>query len=127
MNRKLILLTAIVIALASGGLSYALLNTSDDCSRSVTPSIQADSDETVIKVGTIECLPLSDTSGAQNTSCAIGLKQDEETAYALQASDPTLTGSIPTGQRVQVTGTIVQNTSDLNAAGTIQVTDIEQL
>jgi flagellar basal body-associated protein FliL len=125
MKRNLTVLLVLLIVVAGAVAALVLLNKSDDkTSTSNTSSQSQQSDETVIKVGTIECLSLGSESGQQNASCAIGLKQDEETAYALQSQDPTLTGGIPTGQRVQVTGTIVQNTSGVES---INVKSIERL
>lgn len=62
----------------------------------------------------------------QTTSCAIGLRSDEGEHYAMYTEDPTTVGMLPTGQRVQVTGTLEQ-TNRYGLAGIIDVTTIERL
>jgi hypothetical protein len=82
----------------------------------------------ITQEGTIECLKHRATDGPHDLSCAIGLKVDESTAYGLFSDDPTTTGSIPTGQRVVVTGIVVPSqTETYQTAGTIRVESIRRL
>ena len=73
------------------------------------------------------CLTRRDTSGPQDMSCAIGLQAENGESYAISAADPTVTGSIPTGTRVEVTGTVTQQTSAYDIVGLITVTSIKRL
>lgn len=130
MRRKLPLLIIGLTLLASLLLAGAFLLTRDDGVQDVTtpngtaPQAKV---ETVTKVGTIGCLEHKDTSGPQITSCAIGIKQDDGISYALNSDDPSTTGSIPTGTRVQVTGTLTEQSTQYDSAGVIHVTSFKKL
>lgn len=78
--------------------------------------------------GEVICLPHKDTSGPQTLECAIGIRDDKGTNYALRADDPSETGSL-TGKRVQVSGKLQppDSTSKYNTAGTLLVQSIKQL
>jgi hypothetical protein len=135
MNKKIVIAIATAIVILAGGITaYALSNNSSPTGAPVSsaPATQKNTVATntgsaVTKTGTIECLTPKDTSGPQTTSCAIGMKQDDGTSYALNADDPTTTGSIPTGSRVQVTGTLSQQTTQYTIAGIIHVISIQRL
>lgn len=84
--------------------------------------------ESIEAIGTATCLSPKDTSGPQVASCAIGIKQEDGQSYALNSQDPVMTGSIPTGQKVKVKGTLSKDvSSQYNIVGVINVTTIERL
>jgi len=76
--------------------------------------------------GKMTCLKPKDTSGPHIEICAIGMIGDDGKNYALSADDPTLTGSVPTGQRVKVTGSFTEKTTQYDMVGTIYVTSLER-
>jgi hypothetical protein len=76
--------------------------------------------------GSIECLKPKSTAGQQVTSCAIGIKGDNGQSYALSSSDPATTGSLPTGQRVEVRGSLQQQITPYAAEGVIKVSSIQR-
>ena len=87
-----------------------------------------DSKEVVTATGVIECLTPKSTSGTQTLSCAIGLKKDDGTHYALNHDDPSVIGSIPTGQRVQLSGTLMTSQDSVyDIVGIIKVASIKRL
>jgi hypothetical protein len=112
---------------------HDMSNTNFDDSKNV-PDFKAIVDSTkfmssspISVEGEVGCLEPKDKTGPHITSCAIGIKQDDGTSYALGSDDPTLTGSIPTGQQVRVTGTFTEQTSTYDAKGLIHVTSVEKL
>ncbi len=76
---------------------------------------------TVTKVGSVGCLTSNDTSGPQSAICAVGLKTDDGSWYALGSSDPTVMGGLPSGQRVSVIGTLSTPVTQYQSVGTITV------
>lgn len=92
-----------------------------------TPESEFKSSEQVTKSGTFGCLSHKDTSGPQTMECAFGLTTDDGTIYALRADNPMLIGTIPTNQRVEVTGKLMEQVSKYQSAGTINVDTVKQL
>lgn len=89
--------------------------------------LPASTDEPVTKEGTIGCLKASG-SGPQTMDCATGLTTADGTQYGLGSEDPTLTGTVPTGITVRVTGTLSEPTdTKYSTAGTIHVTTLMKL
>ncbi|HYH75589.1 MAG TPA: hypothetical protein VD735_06570 [Candidatus Saccharimonadales bacterium] len=87
----------------------------------------APSDDKQTKVtGKVTCLSPASQDGAQNTSCAIGLESNGK-MYALHNPDPSVVGSLPTGQKVEVTGTVTQPDAQSDAPGIIGVTSVKRL
>ncbi len=136
MNKKnyVIIASVFVVILLVGITAYAINSNNNNTAISPSPSSSNSSSvstapqgDAVTLQGTMTCLVPKDTSGAQNMSCAIGLKTDDGKYYALNASDPTTTGSIPTGQRVSVTGTVSEQTSIYDIAGTVKVATIDRI
>ncbi len=84
--------------------------------------------EPITVTGEVVCLPHKDTSGPQTLECAIGIKDDRGTYYALLSDDPTQTGSLPTGSRVEIAGRLQEasSTSKYNTAGTLLVLSIKK-
>lgn len=132
---------ALILLVLIGALFYTLhagktsTNTKDlAVSSSVrnatdTKSIKTASDgEAVTVSGVIECLTPTNTTGPQPASCAIGMQADNGQNYAITSQDPSLVGSLSTGQRVQVSGQESKpQTAQYNIKGTIRVTSIEKL
>ena len=113
-----------VILAVIAGIGYALYAFAY---RASAPAHQAPSNKASITItGTITCLAHKDTSGPVDMMCAIGLAGDNGKNYALSSDDPTITGSIPTGQKVTVTGTFKEQTSQYDSAGIIKVQSIKR-
>lgn len=83
--------------------------------------------EAITATGVVGCLEPKDKTGVHDMSCAVGIKQDDGTSYALSHQDPSVTGSLPTGQRVKVTGTLTKQASTYDIVGAIKVSSIERL
>ena len=140
MTRKTIVILTGIVLLLCGSAAYMVYAKNSDTasdSQSVSSPPQSPNDKPtespipggkVITVeGVIVCLSPKDTSGPHDLSCAIGLKQDNGTSYALGSDDPTITGGIPTGQRVRVTGTFTEQTTSYDMLGLLKVSTIERL
>jgi len=140
MNKKLrtAILKAIliIIVLIVGAISVAYIigwqNSSDanqsspiQQSEGATATPEAGKEITV--TGTIICLQPKDGEGPHTLECALGVKQDDGVSYALQHQDPSLIGSIPTGQAVKITGKFTTQDSKYAIAGLINVTSVERL
>jgi hypothetical protein len=82
--------------------------------------------KTMTIAGKMTCLTPKATNGAATMSCAIGLAGDDGKNYALNADDPTVTGSVPTGKRVTVTGTLSEQASQYDAVGVIKVDELRE-
>jgi hypothetical protein len=133
MKKKLtIALSLLAVALAAV-LVYSLViqdsasapsnSTSDGTQSSDLESTQ----QTVAVVGTITCLTPSDNTGTQASSCAVGLQQDNGSSYAL-SSDNSDTSNLSTGQRVEVTGVVVDPQQEkYQTEGTIKVESVKPL
>ena len=76
--------------------------------------------------GTTDCLPHKKTSGPQPLLCAMALRTDDGTYYALDFSQNELARQTGGGSVIQVTGTLTlpQETSPFVSTGTIVVTKI---
>jgi hypothetical protein len=135
MNKRsyTVIAVVIVLVLIAGVTIYAINNSRDSANSSSSTSSQSPTvstlpkGETVTIEGIMTCLVPKDTSGVQDLSCAIGLKTDDGKYYALSASDPTTTGTIPTGQRVTVKGRLSDQNSKYTSQGIIQVESIERI
>ncbi|MBW4062143.1 hypothetical protein HJC99_06230 [Candidatus Saccharibacteria bacterium] len=121
---------AVVVVLLVATASYVIfkprtLSPADGgSSSSPSPKVAA---TTSTWTGTLICLsPVSATS-QQAASCALGLQTTSGTAYALYASDPTLVGSLPTGQRLTVVGNLTTPTTSYKSDGTITVASLTKL
>ncbi len=77
--------------------------------------------------GKVGCLKHKGNGDVQTLECAIGMTTDDSKSYALSSEDPMTTGSIPTDQKVRVTGTFTQQSSKYDSEGIIYVTSIEKL
>lgn len=136
MNKKLLIILVIVLVVILGGAAYAIRsrtssptddsNASSASQNSAPVPSSTDNAKDITVSGVIGCLMPKDTNSAVNSSCAIGIKSDDGKSYALSAKDPTLTGSVPTGTRVQVTGSLTVQSSKFDAIGTIQVRSLER-
>lgn len=141
MKQKLLPILAVLLGLIVGTLVYYVQrpgplvandpSLSDAARRSANMSgndknkTPKQSTEVVTKQGTITCLKHANATGPQTMECAIGLELADGTAYGLQSDDPTTVGSIPTGETVTVTGTIVTSENTMYATlGTIRVNSI---
>ncbi len=144
MDKKLfIIVPSVVVVLGLGVLTYAAtrFNASDvsgataytgamassgNSGSQVAKSI-AGADRTVTKVGVISCLKAKDPSVPQAGSCALGLYDGDGQAYGLLTDDPTLIGSLPSGQHIQVTGILKHPNTIYQTAGVISVQTLKQL
>jgi hypothetical protein len=138
MHKKLFLgIVTVALIVLTGAAAFALNNTSGSDNSDVSSATSPQPSNTVAEdpgtgepitvSGTIGCLTPKDTSGPQVLSCAIGLTQDNGKSYALHSRDPSVTGSIPTGQKVQISGTFTPQQTKYNSEGTINVTSVERL
>ncbi|MDB5168979.1 MAG: hypothetical protein JWO41_335 [Candidatus Saccharibacteria bacterium] len=120
---------AIIVVLLLGGVTvYAFNNDTSTSVNSSSPVASPAHPEKPITVdGTVECLTPNSTTSTQASSCAIGLKGDDGKNYAITATDPTTTGSLPTGTHVQVTGMVKQQTTQYDISGIIQVSSVKRL
>lgn len=130
-RNKILAILVIAVLVASGAVVYALLN--KDADKPSAQGVQVEDKDSVnttavTKIGTIGCLAAA-SSGPQTMECALGLTEDDGTTYALRSEDPTLIGSIPTGQRIEVTGLLSQqaNSSKYKTSGTIAVESVRRL
>lgn len=130
-HRTLVTLAAITILALGGAAAGYFLYTPQVNSPNSNSSSSSNANNTTPKnpikgapitvTGEIVCLTHKDTSGPVDAMCAIGLTGDDGKNYALSADDPTLTGSIPTGQQVKITGSFAEQSSQYNSAGIIKV------
>jgi len=123
MRKKLYLGITIAVVSAIGVTAYAWHKSSASPPKNQLPA----TGQTITVTGTIGCLEPKNTDGPQESSCAIGLKQDDGKSYALSSPDPTTVGSLPTGQKVQIRGTFSQQSSKYDAIGLIKVTSLQRL
>ncbi len=129
--KRAALLWAVVI-LAIGVAAWAVHNNQKHKNQATSSSQNAQQSNTnsqgkpLTVTGKMTCLKPKDTSGPQNAICAIGIVGDDGKNYALSAQDPTLTGSVPTGQQVKVTGLFTEKTTQYDMVGTIYVTSLER-
>ena len=134
MNKKIIFIGTIVTVVLIASVAV-LLFINNQISLSPQPSQTDTNDipklptegETVTISGKIKCLSPKDNNGAANTSCGIGLDGEDGNVYALSADDPTLTGSVPTGERVRVVGTFIEQATQYNTVGVIEVDSLKRL
>jgi hypothetical protein len=123
MSKKMyLIIVAVVMAVIAVGVAVYAIQNSNRSSVSDNPKSGS-----ITLEGTMTCLVPKDTSGVQDLSCAIGLKADDGKYYALGADDPTITGTIPTGQRVKVKGSFASQNSKYTMEGIIQVESIERI
>lgn len=132
MNKRLLIIGLVIIALfAISAVAYASLNSTTK-GNTVPPSsgtntpTPKDGGQAITVSGVIGCLTPKDTSGPMTASCAVGVKADDGKSYALSADDPTLTGGVPTGSKVLVTGTLSNQSSEYDTVGVIKVTSLER-
>jgi FlaG/FlaF family flagellin (archaellin) len=140
MSKKLMVWLGIVLLLAAVAAA-AVYGAQPDSSRSsnqaassppaqsTTPSQEAPpaSGEPITVTGKMTCLPPKNTDGVSNMSCAIGLEGNDGKKYGLNASDPALTGSVPTGQQATVTGKLTSvSDSKYDIVGTIAVETLQR-
>ncbi len=87
--------------------------------------------------GTYVCLPHRDTGGPQTLECALGLRTDDGSHYAVVgsgASAESASATTPTGARVRVTGSVVPVEASSNSewqryaiVGVINAASLERL
>jgi hypothetical protein len=132
-KRNLLLLVAFIVLVAGG---YLIVNKvrnsspaySTETAGGTTSLTEADGSAKPIKVvGTVACLDASATQSGQSTSCAVGLQDADGKNYALNAQDPTMTGNLPTGQKVEVSGTVSQPKDNYQIDGIITVNELQRL
>lgn len=116
------LATAVLIASgsASEGTSSSRARSTSD-SKSSQPAPASSTTE-----GTFECLTHKG-DGPQTLECGLGLRTDDGVMYALRSDDPAALGSVPMGKRIRVTGTVTEEATQYDTAGTIRVEKLEQL
>jgi len=131
-SKRLALLIVAVVVLGASVAAYTVYNNQQHKNQATSSSQNAQQPHTnnqgkpLTVTGKMTCLKPKDTSGPQTDSCAIGMVGDDGKNYALSADDPTLTGSLPTGQQVKVTGLFTEKTTQYDMAGTIYVTSLER-
>lgn len=76
------------------------------------------------------CLPHQDADGPQTMECAMGIKTDDGTYYAIkdETNDYALVSKIQTGKRSRISGTLVKEESETyQSKGTLTVTAVEDI
>ena len=116
--KRVLQIAGVLMVIAVAGFLYAL-------HRDKTEANQSAAHPKTIS-GTIICLESVKNDGTQTGSCALGLRADKDTSYALNAADPTLIGSLPTGQKVRVTGTLTSPPSGYKAVNTVQIQSLSK-
>jgi hypothetical protein len=130
--KRAVLVGAVVVILGASVAACAVYNNQKHKNQATSSSQNAQQPNTnshgksLTVTGKMTCLKPKDTSGPQNAICAIGIVGDDGKNYALSAEDPTLTGSVPTGQQVKVTGLFTEKTTQYDMVGTISVTSLER-
>ena len=141
MNRRIILIFALILIVTLAGVGYAISQQSSDKHADDHDSTSSHSTsnnavdlplpangEAVSKEGTIACLKHINSDGPQTMECAIGIELPDGSAYGLQSDDSVIIGIIPTGQKVRVEGTLMQaENSKYRTSGTIRVQAITKL
>lgn len=126
---------SIVIAVAvAGAISRAVMNDDTDQKKSNNTVQSEQNDEQAepktsmtTQTGTYSCLA-KHGDGPQTMECASGLKLDDGTQYALGSDDPMLLAGIPTGTRIEVTGSLqTSQNKTYDTMGTIKVQTFKQL
>lgn len=131
-SKRALLLGTIVVILGVSVAAFAVYNNQKHKNQATSSSQSTQQPHTnsrgkpLTVTGKMTCLKPRDTSGPQNAICAIGIVGDDGKNYALSAEDPALTGSVPVGQRVKVTGLFTEKMTQYDMAGTIYVTSLEQ-
>jgi hypothetical protein len=126
MDKKLPIIFIIVLIIV-GAAAYGLNRRTDSNSNAGPGSSQQSDNTTVTKTGTLGCLRPKDPSGPQTLECALGIAEDSGTMYALRADDPALLAGVATGQKIEVTGKVIQQTTKYDSAGTIELTSLRKL
>ena len=83
--------------------------------------------ESITVTGVVGCLQHTNSDGPQTMECAIGITTDAGNSYGLQSDDPVMTGSVPTGDRITVEGTLVTGAQQYKSEGVIQVKTLQRL
>lgn len=121
MNKQLAAIALLLAALLVTAIAVYFLLVPQTSSQTELPK-----KDTVTVEGTIGCLEPKDKAAVQDMSCAIGLKSDDGKSYALGANDPSSI-SIPTGQRVVVSGSLAAQESKYVSEGVIVVATVKQI
>lgn len=128
------LLPIVVLLIAGGAFAYysgSFPRTTEVPVPTVTPQPSVQGGEVTL-VGVQTCLPHKNTDGPQTLECAMGIKTDVDTYYALdlRALDNLMT--LPSGKKVTIKGTLVPMealSSDrwqkYNAVGIVKVLSFE--
>jgi hypothetical protein len=131
MNRKqqtFIAIGTVLIFLAALGyvLSTGRLSSNQSANPAQTPSTPKNG-QAITATGTVTCLEHANASGPQTMECAMGLKTEAGSYYAL-GGDNSVIMTLGGDQKVRVTGTLsAPTTSTYKSAGTITVTSAEKL
>ena len=133
-----LLLVILALVLVGGGIILATRSaeapsssstpTSSSVPSSTTPAV-VDGEPIRIR-GESLCLPHKDTNGPQTMECAIGIKAEDGTYYALTDStgDYSLTMKAGSGKQIEVTGTFVgRDDSKYQDIGIITMTAVDVL
>jgi hypothetical protein len=130
--KRAVLLGAVVVILGVSMAAGAVYNNQKHKNQAMSSSQNAQQSHTngqgkpLTVTGKMACLKPKDTSGPHSAICAIGIVGDDGKNYALSAEDPTLTGSVPTGQQVKAKGLFTEKTTQYDMVGTIYVTSLER-
>lgn len=144
MHKRFVIAAATITLMVVVGAAALLFNsrqdgdTADSSPVSSQPGAPGDSassetpgaGDPVTLTGEMTCLTRKNTDGPTTMECAIGLRADDGKQYGLGSDDPTMTGSVPTGKRVRVTGTLSTGTaagSVYDIAGVVKVQTLERL
>ena len=115
MERRHLLAACIVVVLLAAAVVAATI--------ALVASTQKPTTTTVTMSGAVACLPHK--GDTHTLECALGLHTDDGRYYALER---TLPGTLNTGQRIQVKGTLTTGeNSTYDTAGRIAVSELTQL
>lgn len=128
MNKKLLVAVGILLVLLFAGSVWFNIKR-EPGNQTYTATIPPNAGEVVTKRGVVACLEPAKTTGPHIQSCAIGLKQDNGTYYALQDKTG---GTLPTAAMagnmpIEVTGTLTAGPTDYRTDGTIQFSSFRSL
>jgi peptidoglycan hydrolase-like protein with peptidoglycan-binding domain len=111
---------------ASTPSGYTLYGSKDYYVEVLPKKAVDDKGKTVTVTGRVECLPAKDNVNPVIALCAIGIKTDDGTYYALEYNTDVSSANLATDERVKITGTLRSGVTHpvFKGEGTIKVKSI---
>lgn len=126
MNRKTVIIAVILLASFSVSLGFNIWRENKNTSRRDEPSNSEQNPTAITVTGTIVCLDPKDNTGAQDLSCAVGIKEDEGKSYALYSPQNMGIIAALSGKKLTVEGTLQKNQTKYQSEGTITVISVRR-